>query len=123
MPKDNNPVVHRGEVYWADLGEEIKGNHVQKGKRLVVVVSNRIGNRFSPVILVVPCTTKNKKEIVEAKLPTQVELDLVEPSVAMCEQIISIDKSQLLGKYGKITENQMELLNHALLISLELMDF
>ena len=57
----------RGDVYFVDLGDNI-GSSKQSGLRPAVVVSNNKANRHSPVVTVVPMTTKTRKTF----LPTHV---------------------------------------------------
>jgi mRNA interferase MazF len=88
--------VKWGEVYYADL--PIKENScVQGGRRPVVVVSNNIGNEYSSAINVIPMTSNLKK----LGLPTHVQIDcLSRPSIALCEQLMTIDKNQILDRVG-----------------------
>ena len=93
------PAVHRMELWWAAL-PTVPG-HVQRGTRPVVIVSNDLGNASSPVVSVVPCTTQRHKPA----LPTHVYLrgyGLSSGSIAMCEQVMPLDKSCLLRHIGTI---------------------
>ena len=51
----------RGDVYFADLGENI-GSCKQGGFRPVLVVSNNRANEHSPVITIVPLTARVYKK-------------------------------------------------------------
>lgn len=67
----------------------------------VVIVSNDLGNASSPVVSVVPCTTQRHKPA----LPTHVYLrgyGLSGGSIAMCEQVMPLDKSCLLRHIGTV---------------------
>ena len=89
------PAVHRMELWWAAL-PTVPG-HVQRGTRPVVIVSNDLGNASSPVVSVVPCTTQRHKPA----LPTHVYLrgyGLSSGSIAMCEQVMPLDKSCQIGR-------------------------
>lgn len=93
------PTVHRMELWWAAL-PTVPG-HVQHGTRPVVIVSNDLGNTSSPVVSVVPCTTQRRKPT----LPTHVYLrgyGLSSGSIAMCEQVMPLDKSCLLQRIGTV---------------------
>ena len=93
------PAVHRMELWWAAL-PTVPG-HVQRGTRPVVIVSNDLGNASSPVVSVVPCTTQRHKPA----LPTHVYLrgyGLSSGSIAMCEQVMPLDKSCLLRHIGTV---------------------
>jgi len=50
--------IHKGDVFYADLGENVGSE--QNGIRPVLVIQNDLGNKFSPTLIVSPLTTKNK---------------------------------------------------------------
>ena len=83
--------MNRFEIWLADL-PALDNTHVQQGYRPVVVISNNAANRFSPIITVVPLTSRRKKP-----LPTHVLLNWhgrYDSSTALCEQIMTIDKDR-----------------------------
>lgn len=113
----------RGEMYQADLGVSEKGaqDSEQKGVRPVIVIQNDIGNNYSPTVIVISVTSVIEK----AKLPTHVELSAIEcglekDSVALGEQIRTLDKKKLLWKIGTLSDEYMEKINDAILKSLAL---
>lgn len=96
--------MRKGDIYMADLGED-EGS-IQAGKRPVIIVSNDAANKFSPVITIIPMTTKRKK-----KLPTHVYIQdcgLSMPSLALAEQITTINKSHFIQKIGSIQQTVYE---------------
>ena len=96
----NHQPVRKYDIWCADL-PVIPGSHVQCGKRPVVVVSNDTANRYSPIISVIPLTTNLSR----VDLPTHAVLRsrfLRRPSVALCEQIMTVDKSRLLERIGAV---------------------
>lgn len=91
-----------GDIFWAELGKDADGS-LQAGGRPVLVVSNNKANEFSPVITIIPITSKMGK----ANLPTHVlikECGLERPSIALAEQITSINKDRLGRKIGTIQQ-------------------
>lgn len=86
----------RGDVYYADLGK--KNGSVQSGIRPVLIFSNDIGNQNGPVVSVIPLTTKIKKLWMPVHVFLPRDVGLPRDSVAICEQILTIDKSAL-GRY------------------------
>lgn len=106
----------RGGVWIVDLGMEGKVGSEQKGRKPVCIVQNDIGNANAPTVIVAVITSQQGK----AKLPTHVdvpkEVGMHKPSVILCEQIFTIDKSRLVNRIGKLTE--FEELNKAVGISL-----
>lgn len=102
MPLKKRRVVKKGEIYYADL-MPVRGSE-QGGIRPVLVIQNDIGNRYSPTTIVCVITSKlNKPE-----LPTHIYLGqrfgLKQESIALLEQIRTIDKSRLIEKIGEIDD-------------------
>jgi len=94
------------DVFYADL-PAIPGSQVQQGVRPVLVVSNNINNKFSPVVTVVPITSSRTK----SRIPTHVSVcghGLSRPSIILAEQIISLDKGRLLKKIGSISDEELK---------------
>ena len=92
--------MKRYEIWMADL-PSWDDSHVQGGYRPVIIVSNDTANAHSPVITVVPLTSKRTKN----SLPTHVlirEQGLTRDSLALCEQIISLDKTRFIRRIGYI---------------------
>jgi mRNA interferase MazF len=102
--------VNKGDVYWADLGVG-KGSE-QSGVRPVVVISNDIGNRFSPTVTVAMITAQEKTEI-----PTHMSIKLKKPSTIMLEQVKTIDKTRLGSFIYKMTPEMIEEMDEKLLVS------
>ena len=95
----------RGDIYLVDLNP-YRGSE-QGGVRPAVVVQNNSGNYHSPVLLVVPLTTKIKKE----SMPTHCLIKshcLRELSMANCESPRPIDKTRIQGYLGKVTKADMD---------------
>lgn len=107
--------MRRGEIYYADLSSA-KGSE-QGGFRPVLIVQNDKGNYHAPTTIVIPLTTKWKK-----KLPTHVVIrETGVDSLALCEQIRTIDKSRINPvPIGKCSVHTMSQINLALQISLGL---
>lgn len=94
----------RGEVYFVDLGKNQDSNK-QQGKRPVVVVSNNKANIYSPIVTVVPLTSKIYKKRyfpTHVYIPVSSGSGLKAASIALAEQVNSIDKCKLLDKRGFI---------------------
>ena len=65
--------IKRGDIYYADLNPVIGSE--QGGKRPVLIISNDIGNKHSPTVIVAAITGKTQTK---AKLPTHTEVKNVE---------------------------------------------
>ncbi len=89
------------EIWQADLPAS-PCSHIQCGCRPVLVVSNDKANTYSPVISVVPLTSRLTKR----PIPTHVPLcghGLPTESLALCEQILTVDKARLIRKIGTVS--------------------
>jgi mRNA interferase MazF len=107
----------RGDIYYADLGEGCGSE--QSGRRPVIIVQNNIGNRFAPTLIVVPVTSREKPA-----MPTHLPLNHVkgirQGSVALVEQLMTIDKSRIGKRIGALGYVATKLMDAALLKSLDL---
>ena len=112
-----NKEIRRGDLYYAEL-DPIVGSE-QAGTRPVLVVSNDIGNQYSPVIVIVPITSRR---IGKKQLPTHVEVRIPEllknDSTALTEQIRTIDKLRLKEYIGSLPDCLMTAVDQALAISI-----
>lgn len=111
--------VRRGDLFYADLSPVVGSE--QGGVRPVIVVQNDVGNKYSPTIIVAPVTSQMNK----AKLPTHVKIKgnkygLPKNSVALMEQLRTIDKKRLREKIGNFSNDIMNKINEAMSISLAL---
>ena len=96
----------RGDIYFVDFGEKT-ATQKPSGIRPAIVVSNNRANEHSPVITVVPLTSKiHKKRF----LPTHVYIPVAPgrglkyESLALAEQVEAVDKERLLDKKGSIAD-------------------
>lgn len=109
--------IKRNEIYYADLNP-VKGSE-QGGIRPVLVIQNDTGNKHSPTTIVAAITSKEEK----AKLPTYVEVGscgVERKSLALLEQIRTIDKSRLIKYVGELDGATVKDVNEAISISLGL---
>lgn len=97
----------RGDIYFVDFGEN-HNSYKQSGIRPAVIVSNNKANTSSPVITVVPFTARVWKK---KYLPTHVQIPLKKssglnkPSMALAEQVETLDKKYLGERIGEISDN------------------
>ncbi|MCQ2540343.1 MAG: type II toxin-antitoxin system PemK/MazF family toxin [Acetatifactor sp.] len=112
--------MRRGDIYYADL-RPVVGSE-QGGIRPVLIIQNDVGNRHSPTVICAAITSKMNK----AKLPTHIELDshaieMEKDSVVLLEQLRTIDKKRLKDKVCHLENDIMTKVDHALMVSLELL--
>ena len=117
MKRNNEPIVLRGEIYYADLSPAYGSE--QGGLRPVLIIQNNLGNKHAPTTIIAPLTSRLTKK----PLPTHVEFScehLSQDSVALLEQIRTIDKSRLKQRMGWVSSEVMEQIDQAIKISLGL---
>ena len=111
-------VIKKGDILLADLGGTIGSE--QAGVRPCLVVQNDVGNKHSPTTIVAPLTSKMKKNT----QPTHVEIGerfgLTEYSVALLEQLRTIDRERIICYVGRADKKTMSLVDTALRVSLDL---
>ena len=112
--------ISRGDVFYANLHNGIGSE--QGGYRPVIIIQNDIGKQFSPTVIAIAITGKCNHK---AKLPTHCNLTSLKmlgiPSMALAEQILTLDKKRLKKYVGKIDKEDFEALDKVLLISVGLM--
>ena len=118
MKKNNEPIVMRGEVWYADLSPS-KGSE-QGGMRPVLVIQNNIGNKHAPTTIVAPITSRLTKKLLPTHIAVaQGEGGLKAESIVLLEQIRVVDKQRLLQKLGALSSKKILEIDEAIRISLE----
>ncbi|MDP9675256.1 mRNA interferase MazF [Paenibacillus jamilae] len=108
--------IKRLDMWNVHLGSN-KGS-VQSGERPCVVIGNNMGNKYSPVVIVAPVTSRVKKE-----MPTHVKVSgtdtgLYSDSIILLEQIMTISKDQLDFKITELPDKYSHEIVDALSVSL-----
>lgn len=109
-------IVHRGDIYYADLSPVIGSE--QGGIRPVLIVQNNVGNRFSPTVIAAAITSQRTK----ANLPTHILVNaqttgLAKDSIVLLEQVRTIDKHRLKERMGSLDTKSMDEVDQALSVS------
>ena len=108
--------IKRGDMYFADLNPVIGSE--QGDMRPVLIVQNDIGNKHSPTVVVVPLTRNLGKK----PLPTHVYIpqsgSLECDSLALAEQIRTIDRSRIDRYIGRISDELQSEIDIALAIGI-----
>ena len=111
--------ITRGMIVMVDL--PLGNGSVQGGTRPAVVISNDKGNKFSPVLIVVPLTSRVKKY-----MPTHYTIEpsmingLSKTSIALAEQIITVGKDMVRNVIGSLEEMDVNFINRKVMTSLAL---
>ena len=112
-------IIKRGDIYYAELNPVIGSE--QGGTRPVLIISNDIGNKHSPTVIIAAITSRVHTK---AKLPTHTAVNdfegLDKDSIILLEQIRTIDKHRLKQYMGLMPDNIMARVDKALAISVAL---
>jgi len=100
-------LVKKGEIYYADL-DGTQGCE-QGGVRPVLIIQNDTGNLYSSTVMIAPLTSKRKNNQCTHFVINKENTGLRCDSVAMMEQVRTIDKSRLKARVGQI---DLEKYNH-----------
>lgn len=118
----------RGQVWWCKNSYDVSNgdreldksdkqklfDHIQKGIRPVLIISNNVGNKFSETVQVIPCTSADKKT-----LPTHCSFYIEKVrNTFLCEQIRTINKTDLVTYLATLDEKEMEEVERCSQISL-----
>ena len=108
----------RGEIWRVDFGSP-RGSE-QGGQRPALIIQNDTGNSTSSTTIIAAITSKSK-----VPYPFHVELSayesgLREDGTVLLEQLITISKSRLINRVGKLSASKMKYIDRALQVSLGL---
>lgn len=116
--REQKQIIRRGDIFYADLSPAVGSE--QGGIRPCLILQNNVGNRHSPTVIVAAITGSTDK----AALPTHVPIGrhgaLAKESLALLEQIRTVDRRRLRERVGRLTPCQMEPIDTALKISVGL---
>lgn len=114
--------MRRGEIWEADL--YLRSGSEQRGRRPVIIVSNDGFNSVASwqSIIVVPFSTSEKQR---TRGPTAVPLKkgvagLRKSSVALCHQLMTIDRSKLLVRWGALSLADLGAIEAGVLAAIDL---
>ncbi len=112
----NQTRISRGDVVMVDLGTRF--GREQGGIRPAIVVQNNIGNYCGDTTIVAPLTASKKNNI---GLPTHVVgIQLEKESIALLEQIVTIDKRRIICVLDHLDEQKLEDVDKKIKVSLGL---
>ena len=111
----NDRDIRRGDIFCIKNDDNAVGFE-QKKTRPAIIVSNNANNRASGVVEIVYLTTSQKHR----PLPTHIRVRGYVPSIALCEQVVTVDVSRLMERIGSCSYDEMEAVNCGLAVSLGL---
>ena len=109
----------RGDIYLADLNPS-RGSE-QAGIRPVIIVQRNRLDRFTTTVVVIPLTSNLRR----ARIPGTIVISageggLTQESVALCYQIVVIDRQRLIQHLGTLSPSYLLMLKEALEYTLQL---
>lgn len=104
--------IKRGMVVIVNLPVQ-KENSIQGGERPCVIVSNNVGNKYSPNVTIIPLTTSKSKK----NLPTHAIIKSYNNSTALGEQIITIPKTWIVSLKGRVLPSELKLIDRVIEIA------
>ena len=114
MPRE----ISRGEIYWVYWSPE-RGSE-QSGLRPALIIQNDIGNEYSPTTIVAACSKADIKPYPFIVPITRQESGLPKDCKINLSAILTIDKSCLGDKCGKLSQEKMAEVDEAIKKSLAL---
>ena len=111
--------IKRGQIVMLDL-PTVSGS-VQNGLRPCVIISNNKANKFSPNVIAVPLTSRNKKD-----MPTHYALQpskingLKVTSTILAEQILTVSKNAIKRVIGVVEDQHIDNVNKIIKESISL---
>lgn len=115
--KNERREMFRGEIYLIDLSPVVESE--QGSLRPCLIVSNDMGNKFSPNITILPLTSiMNKRPLPVHILVEEGKFGLDKESFIMCEGIRTVSKNRAREYVGKVDANTIVKVENAMLINL-----
>jgi mRNA interferase MazF len=111
--------IKKGDILLINF-EPVRGSE-QGRVRPALVVQNDVLNRFSPITIVTPITSR----IYSKEYPTNVEITKFESgikldSTILTNQIRAVNKSRIIKKIGSLNHSSMKKVDLAIKITLDL---
>ena len=115
MEQIKNSIIKRGAIFSIDFGDQ--PGALVKGIRPAMIVQNNTGNQYAKTIIVAPVVTIQKQKRHPTHVTINREFGLSEVSLLLLEHIITVDKQSLGDYIGTATEDFMDVVDHALALS------
>jgi len=106
--------MNRGEIWWVDFNPSV-GGEIRKS-RPAIIVSNDVANKYLNRVQVIPLTSST-----ENLYPSEAYVRAGgRQSKAMADQIMTVSKTRLTDKLGRITAKEMVGVERAIQVQLGL---
>ena len=108
----NSP--RKGDIWYVTSGNSTTTGCEIWSDRPAIVVSNNVTNDHAGFVSIVYLTTQKKKEF-----PYHIHIQSNDKdAIALCEQIHTVDKTRLTSLMGHLTDEEITLIDKALVFSL-----
>ena len=115
-PQGNAPVVRRGDIVRVRF-DPVEGSE-QGGERPALILSPDLINERSPVVLIVPLTSKKTERVYPFETLIEAgEGGLTQRSKALLLHVRGMDRWRIVGVYGRIEGETMRRVEEALHIA------
>lgn len=112
-----NQQLTRGTIVF--VKNENSSGHVMSGNHPAVIIQNDIGNKYSPTVIVCYLTSQLKRLDMKTHVLLQ-HYDNLKVSVVQAEQIVTINKSNILSVATKLRPEDMTRVDNAVRVSIGL---
>lgn len=110
----------RGQLYYAQLDDLKYVGSEQMKNRVVLIIQNNKGNRYSSTVVVALATSLQNKR---TDLPTHVSVyveGLGRRNMILTEQLRTIDKRRLIEYVGELSDEEISKVDRGIIVSLGL---
>jgi len=112
--------VNKGEIWWASL-EEPRGSEPGFRHPVVIISSNEFNNSKIKTVIVAAITSNTRLADAPGNFKlTKKGSGLTRESVVNISQLLTLDKSFISNKSGKLNTKQNQLLNYGLQLVLNI---
>jgi mRNA interferase MazF len=113
-------VIRRGEIWWASL-DEPRGSEPGYRRPVVIASSNEFNQSIINTVIVAIVTSNVRLSNAPGNFSiTRKESGLLKESVVNVSQVLTLDKSFLSNKVGKLSRDKILLLNEGLKLVLSI---
>ena len=100
--------MKRGEIWWADLPDPVASEPGYRRPLIVIQADEFNRSRINTVVVVVLTTNLRLAEAPGNVLLKSMQTGLPKDSVANASQVLTVDKSFLTGKAGKLRKPELQ---------------
>ena len=103
--------MNKGDIYWVMLpARSPEGREIKKSLPCIIVSATAL-NRHRSTVLMVPLSTTANKPHRPLSIPIT---SAAQPSIAVCDQMLAVDKSRLGEFVGRVSDAELRDLNDSL---------